>query len=133
VVELRGIRDDGPARLPRVANLTVEIENLRTGETHVFHAKPIRGGAYRANVVFPSRGRWSYQVAGFGPRGGQQWDPVLIMPAAGGPPSGDRSPDGGGGFPFGWIAAAAPILIGLGLFFERRRGRRRRRTAAEAG
>jgi hypothetical protein len=117
VVELWGRGERGPARLPRVATLGVEIENLGTGATHVFHARPIRGGGYRATVVFPTRGRWRYQVAGFDPPGGQRWDPVAIGPAA----DAGRPPEDGGGFPWGWIAAAAPILLAVGLFFARRR------------
>jgi hypothetical protein len=80
VVELRGIGERGPDRLPRITNLAVEIENLGTRATHLFRARSIPGGAYRATVVFPTRGHWRYGVAGFDPPGGQRWDPSRSGP-----------------------------------------------------
>jgi hypothetical protein len=124
VVDLTAIGPHGPARIPRTVNLAIEIEKLSTGETHRFRALPLRSGAYRVRVVFPSRGTWSYGVTGLSRRGEQEWDRVVIMPAtAGGPaPSGDRA----GGFPWAWVVGLTPIVIALGLLFERRRTRARR-------
>jgi hypothetical protein len=125
VVEMTAIERDGPASIPRGTHLAIEIDKVGTGERQVFPAHPIRGGAYRAKVVFPSRGTWSYQVTGF--HGEQYWDRVVILPAVSEPSKADR----GGGFPLGWIAAIAAIALALGLFFERRRAGRRRRSPPE--
>jgi YtkA-like len=53
-------------------NPTVTIRNATTGEAKTFAAKPTdEAGVYVAKVVFPSEGKWSYEVYdGFGQYGG---------------------------------------------------------------
>lgn len=42
---------------------TLTIRNSRSGESKTFPAKPTgKAGVYRAEVVFPSAGTWSYEV-----------------------------------------------------------------------
>jgi YtkA-like len=53
-------------------NPTVTIRNATTGEAKTFAAKPTdEAGVYLAKVVFPSEGKWSYEVYdGFSQYGG---------------------------------------------------------------
>jgi hypothetical protein len=53
-------------------NPTVTIRNATTGEAKTFAAKPTdKAGVYVAKVVFPSEGKWSYEVYdGFSQYGG---------------------------------------------------------------
>ncbi len=47
----------------KTARPTVTIRNAATGEKATFPASPTdRLGVYRARVVFPSRGTWTYEV-----------------------------------------------------------------------
>jgi hypothetical protein len=123
-VGIEAIRADMPVDLRRVADPGIVIEKPSSGETHRFSAERRAGGKYYARVVFPSSGTWSYRVTGLGLLGAhQEWDPVEIAPAVTSGSSGvaGSSRGGGGGFPFGWIAAATPFAVALGIFLVRRR------------
>jgi hypothetical protein len=122
------IRHDRPANLPRSAEPAVTIEKRGSGETHRFPARRRRRHTYVARVVFPDPGTWTFRMTGFGSLGAnQEWEPVEVHAAArsragNGPDAeADASSAGGDDFPVGWIAAGSSILIGLGLFVERRR------------
>ena len=144
---LVAIRHDHPVVLPPSADPGVAIAKVGSTERRRFAAHRRRGRTYAARVVFPSPGTWRFRMTGFGSLGArQEWEPVEVHAATGsgstngsavgnasgagtGPSSG-----GGGGFPLGWIVAASPILIALGLFVERRRrgrGLRLRRASPE--
>jgi MYXO-CTERM domain-containing protein len=91
---------------------TVTIRNASTGEAKTFAAKPTdRVGVYRAKVVFPSAGKWSYEVYdGFTRYGGAKTHTFGTFSVSTG---------GDGGLPFfaiiaiGAIALAALVLIFL--------------------
>jgi hypothetical protein len=129
VVTVIAIRHDARVALPPTAQPAIRIDKQNTGETHTFAARRQHDGTHLARVVFPSSGVWVYSVIGIGRLGAHQgWEPVTIAPpqaaSSGAPVSGV---DGdGGGFPLGWIAAASPIVIALGLFIVRRRAGRSR-------
>ena len=127
------IRHDRPAVLPRSADPAVAIAKLGSPERRRFVAHRRRGRTYAARVVFPSPGTWRFRMTGFGALGAnQEWEPVKVHRRT---LAGDRARSASGrarnvegvgsgdGFPLGWIAAAAPILIALGLWLERRRRR----------
>ena len=88
----------------------IMIRNLDTGETKTFAATPTgEPGQYAAKVVFPSAGRWDYEVNdGFSQT--HTYNADL-----------DRRRRGrrdGGGFPVGWtIAGSTAILLALIAMF----------------
>jgi hypothetical protein len=125
-VTLVAIRNDGPTNLPPGAKPAVRITKQGSGESLTFRARRQPDRSWLASVVFPSAGTWTYDVTGMGSLGANQsWDPVTILrPTAA---VSDPAPHvSGGGFPFGWAAAAALIVIALGLWFQRRRRSSRR-------
>jgi hypothetical protein len=131
-VTLVAIRNDGPTILPPGARPAIRIKKQGSGERHTFYAHRQTDRSWLATVVFPSDGTWTYDVSGMGSLGAHQsWDPVTILrsPTASGESASHTS---GGGFSLGWIAAASPIMIALGLWFEhwRRSSRRAELTAS---
>jgi hypothetical protein len=125
-VSLVAIRNDGPTSLPPGAKPAVQITKQGTGKSLTFRARRQPDGSWLASVVFPSPGTWTYDVTGMGSLGANQhWEPVTILrstAAAGGP-----GPHiSGSGFPLVWVAAVSPIVIALGLWFERWRRSPRR-------
>src|SRR5437763_1907496 len=128
IVTVTAIRHDAKVALPRTAAMRIEKQH---GElTRTFAARRQRDGIQVAHVVFPSSGVWTYSVIGIGRLpGGQGWDPVRILPAqraSSGASVSKAAGDGGGGFSLGWIAAASPFIIAIGLLVERRRAGRSR-------
>jgi hypothetical protein len=127
VVSVTAIRADARVALPRTATPAIRIDKQNAGETHSFAAQRRHDGTYLARVVFPSSGVWTYNVTGVGRLAANQgWEPVTILPAKAANPGTSASGvtgNGGGGFPLGWIAAASPIIIALGVFLQRRRAR----------
>ena len=127
------------------AKPTVAIRNAATGEGAKFTAKPTgKTGVYRARVVFPSAGRWSYEVFdGFTSYNGSDvpcaqthtFAPVTIG-AASSPSRPSRTPpaapasstesDFGSGllWPAVGIVLAGIAVSGVGLAAGRRIGRR---------
>jgi YtkA-like len=86
---------------------TVTIRNASTGESKTFAAKPTdETGVYAAKVVFPSQGKWSYEVYdGFTQYGGAKthtFSPVSI--GAGG---------GGDGLPFFAIVVMGALAVAV--------------------
>jgi hypothetical protein len=130
------------------ARPTVTIVNTKTGVERTFAARSTKDPAvFVANVVFPSKGSWSYQVYDdFSSEGGQPvpcaqthtFSAVSVggVPTGGGgePPTpapanplpAAASADGGEGFPVwpvvgGALAALAALAVSVALF-RRRRG-----------
>ena len=100
----------------------VTIRNRESGEKRVVTATPTtRPGIYRARVVFPSAGTWSYVVDAFGQT--HSFAPVRIT-------AGEQTTGGGAGSGTGdelpWAALASALVAGLAaasltLFVNRRR------------
>ena len=94
------------------ATPTVTIRNVATGKEKTFTAKPTDAvGIYRAKVVFPSAGKYSYEVYdGFSQYGGARTHSFGTFSVGAG---------GGGGLPFfaiigiGGLALAAMALLYL--------------------
>jgi hypothetical protein len=106
------------------------IRNVRTGEERSFVARPTAGrGVYRASVVFPSAGRWDYEISdGFGAT--HTYAPVAIgegAPAAV-PRVGGQTDDGAAtaGIALGTFA----LVVALMSTFALARRQRRRPAAA---
>lgn len=97
---------------------TIKITDRATGATRVFAARPTtRAGTYRARVVFPSAGRWTYAVNdGFGQD--HQFAPVEIG-------SGKPTAIGGESDP-PWTALAAALLAAVAAGLVTARAQRRR-------
>jgi hypothetical protein len=93
-------------------NPTVTIRNATSGEAKTFAARPTdEAGVYVAKVVFPSEGKWSYEVYdGFSQYGGAKTHTFGSV---------DIGTGGGGSLPFfaiigvGSLFAAAVALIYL--------------------
>jgi hypothetical protein len=123
----------------------VTISAAAGGATRSFPADPTgKPGVYRAEVVFPTRGRWEYSVDdGFSqshrfapvdvggtpatPAAAAPREPAPAAPAAREPAPAPAS--GGGGAPWAWpaggVVAAVAVAAALAL------GMRRRRRGAE--
>lgn len=111
----------GHGRTP-VGGMEPSITIARGGVRSSFPARPVREGVYRATVVFPDAGRWTYRVdSGFGGYGETTFAPVDIRaPAA-------PAADGGGAER--WLAALAAALLAASLATLATRRRPRRRVA----
>ena len=108
----------GHGRTP-IAGMKPTITISRGADERTFAAKPIRTGVYRAEVVFPDAGRWSYAVdSGFG-LGPETYPPVDIRAPENAAAA--TSSDSGR-----WIAAlGAGLLAGLAAaLLTRRRSHR---------
>lgn len=131
--------------LPEAANAkpTVTIVNADTGEQKTFAATSVNpeAGVYRAEVVFPSNGSWSYQVYdGFDrwngeavPCGSTHTFAALDIGGGGGSASASSGPppaaptgsdSNSGSFPAwpvgGGIAGALAAAVAVGLLLRRR-------------
>jgi hypothetical protein len=114
VVDIHSPPFPGTPALPRNAPVGVRISS--GGRTLRFPATALADGGYRVRVVFPSAGRWTYEVVGIGGIRQQNWAPVDIDPAPR-----QMATTESNGFPAGWVGAGAGIAIAFGLFFVRRR------------
>ena len=86
---------------------TVTIRNASTGEAKTFDAKPTdEAGVYVAKVVFPSAGKWSYEVYdGFSQYGGAKTHTFGSV---------DIGTGGGGSLPaFGIIGIVGLALVAI--------------------
>jgi hypothetical protein len=107
-------------------NPTVTIRNATTGEAKTFAAKPTdKAGVYVAKVVFPSEGKWSYEVYdGFSQYGGAKTHTFGAV---------DIGTGGGSSLPFfAIIGVGALMLAAIALIYLLAR-RVRVRTPAPAG
>ena len=92
--------------LPAAHGIAIQITNQKTGQTLDFPAAWNGDGSYRVRVVFPSAGRWDYEVVGLGPYHQQDWAPVdIAAPPAAATDSSDSS-----SFPWGWVGGGAGLL-----------------------
>ena len=84
---------------------TVTIRNVTTGKEKTFTAKPTdQVGVYRAKVVFPTAGKYSYKVYdGFTQYGGAQTHSFGTFTVGAG---------GGGGLPFLAIIGISGLALG---------------------
>ena len=90
---------------------TVTIRNASTGEAKTFAAKPTdEAGVYVARVVFPSAGKWSYEVYdGFSQYGGAKTHTFASV---------DIGTGGGGSLPaFGIIGIVGLALVAIVFFY----------------
>ena len=110
--EIHALPFPGQPPLP-AQGVGIEIRDLGSGRALRFPGERLPDLGYHVHVVFPSAGRWSYQVVGLGRVPQQNWAPVDISPAASAPArSGSSS-----GFPYGWVAGgAAAIALALVAF-----------------
>jgi hypothetical protein len=104
--------------LPATHGVAIQITNEKTGQTLDFPAAPNGDGSYRVRVVFPSAGRWDYEVVGLGNYPQQDWAPVDIAAPATPAPAADRD---SGSFPWGWVGGGGGALtLALAAVFMRR-------------
>ncbi len=89
---------------------TITITESRTGASRTFSARPTGGtGVYRARVVFPSSGAWTYKVDdGFSQE--HQFAQVRIGESA---PASTAAGSVGDGDDFPWAALGGAIVAGL--------------------
>jgi hypothetical protein len=95
----------------------VTIRNTSTGEAKTFDAKPTdEAGVYVAKVVFPSKGKWSYEVYdGFSQYGGAKTHTFGSV---------DIGTGGGGSLPaFGIIGIVGLALVAIVFYWLSRRVR----------
>jgi len=103
--EIHALPFPGQPALP-ASGVGIQIRQLGSGRTLRFPGERLPDLGYHVHVVFPSAGRWSYEVTGIGSIPQQNWAPVDIAAAKA------RSHSS---FPYGWIAAGAVVLGALGL------------------
>ena len=107
---------------------------IGTGERQRdFVAEPTgKRGVYRAEVVFPSGGRWDYVVLDGFIDAVHTFPAVEIRAADGAAAAGADRGDGGGGIAAGWLwGAGAALVLAAGLLLLDRR--RRQPRAATGG
>jgi hypothetical protein len=118
--DIRSIPTD-PA-LPAIHGVAIQITNQGSHRQLSFPAARLADGSYRVRVVFPSGGRWDYEVVGLGNYPQQNWAAVDVSPAGGNTPSSSSS------FPWGWVAggagAALVALLGVSRYRAGRAGPR---------
>ena len=118
-----------------LAGLTPEVRISSGDDTRGFAAVPTgKTGVYRAEVVFPKAGRWTYEVRdGFnnefphtypaveiGDGGGTVTEPIATAAAPAPAPAADT----GGGIAAGWLwGAGAALLLALAVLGVDRRRR----------
>jgi hypothetical protein len=100
--------------LPATHGVGVQITNVQDGKTLDFPAAPNGDGTYRVRVVFPSAGRWDYQVVGIGTYHQQNWAPAQIVA-----PAAAVTEDSGSSFPWGWVAGGGAGLALIALVVAR--------------
>jgi hypothetical protein len=102
-----------------LAGVSPTVTIRRGGTSKTFKATPTgKVGVYIAHVVFPSAGKWTYEVYdGFTQYGGQETHQFPAVSIGGG---GDA-----GGFPTMTVTAAIAFMLGLGavLYLLARRTR----------
>jgi hypothetical protein len=100
---------------------------IRSGDTtHEVVAEPAgKPGVYHADVVFPTAGRWSYEVLdGFIDERPHTFPAVQIGDRGGSPAAAAAPESDGGGIAAGWLwAAGAAVLLALAVLGVDRRGR----------
>jgi hypothetical protein len=120
----------------------VHIRSVDGAATHSFPARPAgKPGVYRANVVFPSAGRWSYEIEdGFTQThtfppvriGGSRADAPAAPAARAAPPGPAPAARGDGGDLVAALGAAAAAGLASALLATATMRRRRRPGAAPA-
>jgi hypothetical protein len=107
----------------------VTITNGDARET--FAARPTgKPGVYRAEVVFPSAGKWTYEVDdGFISERAHTFPPVQIGEPASAPAA-TTTGDGGGGPSAGWLVPGIALLLAAVALVARDRRRHHRPQAA---
>jgi hypothetical protein len=116
--------------------LAPEVRITSGDDTRTFAAQPTgKRGVYRAEVVFPKAGRWTYEVLdGFNNEfphtfpavviGDGRGSPAAVEPVAtAAPPVPEPAADSGGGIAAGWLwGAGAALLLALAVLgLDRRR------------
>jgi hypothetical protein len=116
------IRNDAQVTPRGVNGPSVSIVNADGSLTRSFTARLSAKGQWSARVVFPRAGTWNYSIRGFGSAvGNQMWDPVTIASReAKPPPVAANSVGGDGSFPYGWVGAAAALVLLTGALVARR-------------
>jgi hypothetical protein len=124
-VEFEYIRNDKTTDPPAGSRPAVEITSDDGSRTLSFRGHRLRDGQWSARVVFPTAGRWTFKIRGFGAQVGEQfWDPVTILPAArSSHPREVQAGVGGGGFPYGWVGAGAVAALAAAGGLALRRAR----------
>jgi hypothetical protein len=103
--------------------ITPKVRIDSGGTSQQFVAKPTgEAGVYRAEVVFPKAGRWSYEVLDGFVNQAHTFPAVDIGDGAAAPPT-PATGNGGGGVASGWLwgAGAALLLAFAVLALDRRR------------
>jgi hypothetical protein len=117
------VRDDVALQPTAGVQPYIRIISSDNGASFKYPARKSHDGLWRARVVFPKAGDWSYSVEGFGPLDERQYfDTVNVAPRASRQPAVLAASSGGGSFPWGWTAAAAALVLVAGLLALRRRG-----------
>jgi hypothetical protein len=111
-----------------LSGITPTVQIHSGGVTREFAAKPTRRpGVYRAAVIFPAAGRWTYQVDdGF--RGQVHTYPAVTIAAAHATPPPAPARGSGDGIAAGWLWGASGALVLAAVVV----GLDRRRRAADA-
>ena len=121
-VDIRAMPPGHP--LPATHGIGIQITKQANGEQRGFPAARSADGSYRVSVVFPSAGRWDYEIVGLGPYHQQNWAPVDIR--------GSTSSDSSSSFPWGWVAGGAAGLALIALVVARLRPWRSSRSGPSA-
>ncbi len=96
-----------------------------------FAAKPTgKPGVYRAEVVFPTAGRWNYAVDDGFISGQPHTFPAVQIGAETSAPAPANGADGGGGVSAGWLVPGIALLLAAAAMFalDRRRHHRPQAT-----
>ena len=94
------------------------------GTTKNFPAKPTgKAGVYRASVVFPTAGKWTYEIDDGFIHETPHTFPAVVIGGGAGSPAAPPPPRDDGGIASGWLwGAGAALVIALAVLgFDRRR------------